>query len=114
MRVGDVVGLGVLVADSLDVEEALSLGLGSWLAEEVSQPTKSPPMISTAAPAVVARASPAERAFAVFSSSPFTITPMDSVGRLMRLPRSKPLGERESSASANLWITRVERSVMGG
>ncbi|MCP6231941.1 hypothetical protein NL428_28090, partial [Klebsiella pneumoniae] len=32
----------------------------------------------------------------------------------MRLPRSKPLGERDSSASANLWITPVGRSVMGG
>lgn len=105
MRVGDVVGLGVLVADSLDVEEALSLGLESCSAEDSPQPTNKPPMINAAAPTAAARASPAERVFVEFSSSRFTITPIDSVGRLMRLPRSKPLSERESSAWANLWIT---------
>lgn len=105
MRVGDVVGLGVLLAESLEAGEALWVGLESCSAEDSPQPTNSPPMINAAAPAAAARASPAERVFAEFSSSRFMITPIDSVGRLMRLPRSKPLSKRESSTWANLWIT---------
>lgn len=112
-RVGDVVGLGVLLADSLEVEEALWLGLEFSSAEDSPQPTNSPPMINAAAPATAARARPAEQVFVEFSSTRFTITPIDSVGRLMRLPRSKPLSERESSAWANLWITPAGRADNG-
>ena len=83
-RVGDVVGLGVLVANSLDVEEALSLGLESCSAEDSPQPTNSPPMINAATPAAAARARPAARFFAEFSSSRFTITPI----RFCRAPHA--------------------------
>ncbi len=71
-------------------------------------------MINAAAPATAARARPAEQVFVEFSSTRFTITPIDSVGRLMRLPRSKPLSERESSALANLWITPALAPNSGG